>query len=58
MTPGVISAFIEQVSRIIIIVLISPYLLDKGLIYTISGLVIFNGISEIVSIIVLMLFFE
>ena len=56
MTPGVISAFIEQVSRIIIIVLISPYLLNKGLIYAISGLVIFNGISEIVSIIVLMLF--
>ena len=56
MLPSVISSLIEQISRIIIIILISPYLLDKGLIYAISGLVIFNGISEIISIIVLILF--
>lgn len=56
MFPHIISNIIEQVVRIVLIIVITPYILKRGIIVTISYLVLLNIVSEICSIIVLMLF--
>ena len=56
MTPHVISNVCEQIVRIIAILILTPILLKQGLIYAVTGLVIFNIISELASILILFLF--
>ena len=56
MLPHTISNLFEQIVRIIITILITPYLLKYGIIVTICGLVLYNVISEIASILILFLF--
>ncbi len=56
MLPHVISNIIEQIVRIISIIVVTPYLLKKGVIPTITGLILLNIVSEVSSIIVLFVF--
>lgn len=56
MFPHVISNITEQIIRIVIIIILTPFLLKRGIIYAVTGLVLFNIISEVSSILVLLLF--
>lgn len=56
MIPHVTSNIIEQIVRIICIILITPLLLKKGIIYAVTGLILFNILSELASILILILF--
>ena len=56
MFPHVISNIFEQIIRIIIVVLVTPYILPKGTIVTITFLILLNIVSELSSIIILFLF--
>ena len=53
MLPHVISNIFEQIVRIILITLIIPLLLNKSLIFAVSGLILTNIFSELSSIIIL-----
>lgn len=54
--PHVISNIVEDVVRLIIIVIFIPYILNKGIIYTICFLVLSNIFSELSSIFIMYLF--
>ncbi len=56
MVPHVISNLFEQVTRLIITIVITPYLLKFGVISAVTGLVLYNVISELLSIVILLLF--
>lgn len=56
MFPHVFSNIMEQIIRIIVIVLMTPYLLQKGITYAVTGLILVNVISELTSIFVLFFF--
>lgn len=56
MLPHIISNIIEQITRIILIIAITPSLIKKGIIQAVCGLIISNIISEIISIIILIIF--
>lgn len=56
MFPHVLSNLVEQVARITIIIIITPYLLTKGITFAVSGLVLSNVISELVSILIFLFF--
>ena len=56
MFPHVISNIFEQIVRLGIIILITPKLLEKGLTFAVSGLVIYNVVSELLSILILYFF--
>ena len=56
MIPHVTSNIVEQIIRIIVIMLVTPFLLKQGIIYAITGLILLNILSELASIIVLFLF--
>ncbi len=56
MFPHVLSNIFEQTIRIISIIFITPILLKKGIIVTITGLILLNVISELASIFILFLF--
>ena len=56
MIPHVTSNIIEQIIRIIMTIMITPYLLKYGVISAITGIILFNVISEIVSTIILIFF--
>ena len=56
MVPHVTSNIIEQIIRIIMTIIITPYLLKYGIISTITGLILYNVISEIISTLILFLF--
>ncbi|MBQ6547106.1 MAG: oligosaccharide flippase family protein [Bacilli bacterium] len=56
MVPHVTSNVIEQIIRIIMTIIITPYLLKYGIISTITGLILYNVISEIISTLILFLF--
>ena len=56
MMPHTISNIIEQIVKLLLIFLIIPYLMKKSIIIAICGLILLNIISEIVSIIVFLLF--
>ncbi len=56
MFPHVISLITEQLSRIAMLILVIPTLLDKSIVYAVSGLILINMISEFVSFAVLFIF--
>lgn len=56
MFPNVVSNMIEQITRIISIIFIIPYLLKINISYAVSGLVFINCLSESLGIITLLLF--
>ncbi|MCI8589026.1 MAG: oligosaccharide flippase family protein [Bacilli bacterium] len=56
MIPHVISHVIEQVIRLICIILFIPTLLEVNLIYAVTFLILVNLISEFTSILILLLF--
>lgn len=56
MIPHVTSNLFEQITRLIITIIITPHLLKYGMIATITGLILYNIISELLSIIILILF--
>ena len=56
MIPHVISNIFEQIIRLILTIIIIPHLLDKSLIFAVSGLVLVNIFSELASILILFLF--
>jgi len=56
MIPHVISNITEQITRLILISIIIPTLLDKNLTYAVTGLILVNVISELFSSLVLFLF--
>ncbi len=56
MFPHVLSNIVEQIVRIILITLITPYLLEKSLIFAVSFLVLTNVVSELASILVFLFF--
>lgn len=56
MTPHVISNVFEQIVRLIIIIVITPKLLSYGIDIAVAGLVLYNVISELLSIVILYFF--
>ena len=56
MIPHVTSNLIEQLIRLGLIILVTPTLLKYGLIFTITSLILFNVISELLSTIILIFF--
>ncbi len=56
MFPHVISNVTEQITRLILITVTIPTLLNKSLIYAVSGLILVNVVSELMSSLVLFLF--
>ena len=53
MIPHVVSNVFEQVVRLIIIIIITPKLLTYGINVAVAGLVIYNVVSELLSIVIL-----
>ena len=56
MIPHVISNVIEQLIRIVMTMLITPLLLKYGIINAITGIILYNVVSEIISILILFFF--
>ncbi len=56
MLPHATSNIIEQIIRLIMIIIILPILMDKGVMYAIIGLILLTILSEISSIIVFFFF--
>ena len=56
MIPHVTSNIIEQIIRIVLTIIITPYLLKYGIISAITGIILYNVISEIVSTLILFIF--
>ena len=56
MLPHTISLVTEQIIRLLLIVIITPTLLEKSIIYAVTGLVLVNMISELSSIFMLSFF--
>lgn len=56
MIPNTVSNILEQLLRIILIITCLPYLLKKGLIWAIAGLILLSVFSESLSILVFTLF--
>lgn len=53
MVPHVVSNVFEQIVRLIIIIFITPILLKRGINFAVAGLVIYNVVSELLSILIL-----
>lgn len=56
MIPHTISNVLEQITRIILIYLVIPPLVDKGITYSVMGLILLSIASETISIITFLLF--
>jgi len=56
MVPHVVSNITEQITRLILISITIPTLLDKSLVFAVSGLILVNVISELMSSLVLFFF--
>lgn len=56
MLPQIISNIFEQVVRLICMIIIIPPLLEKGIVFAITGLILINIISELLSIFILFFF--
>ena len=56
MIPHVTSNIIEQIIRIAMTIVITPYLLKYGIISAITGIILYNVISEIISTLILFIF--
>lgn len=50
MVPNIISNILEQIIKILLILFILPYLIKKSVLLAVIGLILFNIITEIVSI--------
>ncbi len=58
MFPHILSLIIEQITRLSLIVIFIPTLLNKSVITAVSGLILVNILSELVSTITLILFIK
>ena len=58
MFPHILSLIVEQIVRIVLIILIVPTLLKKNIIAAVSGLILVNIFSELTSSIILILFIK
>ena len=58
MIPHILSLIVEQIVRIVLIILIVPTLLKKNIIAAVSGLILVNIFSELTSSIILILFIK
>lgn len=56
MIPHTVSNVIEQIARLLIILLFLPILIKKGSVYAVSGFVLLSAVSEIISIIVFLVY--
>lgn len=56
MMPHTISNIIEQITRLIIILLFLPKLINKGSVFAVSGFILLSIISELVSIVIFLLY--
>ncbi len=56
MMPNAISNILEQLSRLILLVIVIPILMKKGTIIAVSGYIILSAISEVVQIITYLFF--
>lgn len=56
MIPHVTSNLFEQIIRLAMTIIITPYLLKFGLISAVTGLILFNVVSELLSIVILLFF--
>lgn len=56
MFPHVFSNIFEQIIRLILIIILIPKILEKSLVFAVSGLVAVNIVSELSSILILFLF--
>ena len=56
MVPHTISNIIEQIVRILLIYLIIPPLVNKGIVYSVAGLILISIASELASIITFLVF--
>lgn len=56
MIPHVVSNITEQITRLVLITITIPTLLNKSLVYAVSGLILVNVISELCSSLVLFFF--
>lgn len=56
MFPHVFSNTFEQLVRLIIVIIATPYLMKYGIEYAVAGLVIYNVVSELLSIMILYFF--
>ena len=56
MIPLVVSNVFEQIIRLLLIIIITPYLLRYGVIGAVTGIILFNVVSELLSIFILFFF--
>lgn len=56
MIPHVVSNLIEQIVRLFMTICITPFLLKFGIVSAITGLILFNVVSELLSILILLFF--
>jgi stage V sporulation protein B len=56
MVPHAVSHVSEQIVKLLLVIIITPFLLPKGLAVTVTGLVLINILSELTSIIILIFF--
>ncbi len=56
MAPHTISNIIEQIVRIILIFLVIPTLVNKGIVYSVMGLILISIVSEVASILTFLVF--
>ncbi|MDD6223982.1 MAG: polysaccharide biosynthesis protein [bacterium] len=56
MFPHVVSHVIEQIIRLVLIILVIPTLMNKNIIYAVTFLILVNMVSELTSIFILLLF--
>lgn len=56
MVPHVVSNLFEQIVRLGMTIFITPYLMRIGIISAVCGLILFNVVSELLSILILFLF--
>ena len=56
MTPHVVSNLVEDIVRLLLMIIGIPYFLPKGLEYAVCYIILSNVISELTSILILFLF--
>jgi stage V sporulation protein B len=54
--PHTVSNIFEQIVRLIMIIMITPILLEKSLIFAVCGIILYNIVSEFTSILILYFF--
>lgn len=56
MVPHTISNIVEQIVRVFLIFLVIPFLVDKGIVYSVMGLILISIASELASILTFLFF--